>query len=102
MDEETKKEIEEIIGKMQCPNDFQCYRSGFLLVASGAFHAVWADHDDHKEKRWYQRIFDWDDDHHDDDHHDDDDDDHKKDRNGSKHSRKRYLPPVHNEAYKEE
>jgi hypothetical protein len=28
MDEETKKEIEEIIGKMQCPNDFQCYQSG--------------------------------------------------------------------------
>ena len=44
-------------------------------------------------------IFDWDDD----DHHDnDDDDDHKKDRNGSKHSRKRYLRPVDNPTYKEE
>jgi len=27
MDEETKKEIEEIIGNMQCPNDFKCYQS---------------------------------------------------------------------------
>ena len=28
MDEKTKKEIEEIIGKMQCPRDFRCYQSG--------------------------------------------------------------------------
>lgn len=44
----------------------------FFLLANGALSAALADHDDHKEKRWYQRIFDWDDD----DHHDDDDDDH--------------------------
>ena len=31
-----------------------------------------------------------------------DDDDHKKDRNGSKHSKKRYLRPVDNPTYKEE
>ncbi|MBW2194972.1 MAG: hypothetical protein JRF37_05180 [Deltaproteobacteria bacterium] len=28
MNEKTKKEIEEIIRKMQCPKDFQCYQSG--------------------------------------------------------------------------
>lgn len=29
MDEESKKEIEQIIGEMKCPEDFKCYRSGF-------------------------------------------------------------------------
>jgi hypothetical protein len=47
--------------------------SGFFLVAlllltNATFDFAWADHDEHKEKRWYQKIFDWDDD-------DDDDDD---------------------------
>ncbi len=32
MDEETKKEIEEIIGQMKCSKDFQCYRFGFEKV----------------------------------------------------------------------
>jgi len=68
----------------------------FLLVTNGAFHAVWADHDKHKEKRWYQKIFDWDDDD------DDDDDHHTNDRKDSKHSKKHYLTPVDNLTYKEE
>lgn len=29
MDENHKKEIEKIIGQMQCPKGFQCYKSGF-------------------------------------------------------------------------
>ncbi len=29
VDEETKTKIEEIIGGMRCPKDFQCYKSGF-------------------------------------------------------------------------
>ena len=28
-DEEFEKEVEEIIGRLQCPKDFKCYRSGF-------------------------------------------------------------------------
>jgi hypothetical protein len=68
--------------------------AAFFLLANGALSVALADHDDHKEKRWHQRIFDWDD--------DDDDDDHKKDRNDSKHHRKRYLTPVDNPTYREE
>ena len=29
MDENTKKELEEIMGEMECPKDFKCYESGF-------------------------------------------------------------------------
>ncbi len=76
-----------------------CSFAAFFLLANGALSAALADHNDHKDKRWYQRIFDWDDDDH---HDDDDDDDHKKDRKGSKHSKKRYLTPVDNPTYKEE
>ncbi|MFW9917682.1 MAG: hypothetical protein ACFFGZ_18925 [Candidatus Thorarchaeota archaeon] len=32
MDEKTKKELEEIIGKMQCPKDFKCYKSGLKVL----------------------------------------------------------------------
>ena len=39
-----------------------------LVMINGAFYTVLADHDGNKEKRWYQKIFDWDDD----DDHDDD------------------------------
>jgi hypothetical protein len=28
-EEETKKEIEQIIGHLKCGKDFQCYKSGF-------------------------------------------------------------------------
>jgi hypothetical protein len=59
-------------------------------VANGGYGNAWADHDDHKEKRWHQRLSDR-----------DDDDDHKQDRNGSRHSSKRYLNPVNNATYKE-
>ena len=67
-----------------------------LLMANGVFYTALADHDEHKEKRWYHKIFDWDDDD------DNDDDDHHVDnRRGSKHSSKR-LNPVSNPTYKEE
>jgi hypothetical protein len=74
--------------------------SGFFLVAlllltNATFDFAWADHDEHKEKRWYQKIFDWDDD-------DDDDDDNDDDRKYSKHYSKRYLNPVNNPTYQEE
>jgi len=29
MTKEYKRDIEEIIGKIQCPKDFRCYKSGF-------------------------------------------------------------------------
>ena len=30
--EQADKEIEEIIGKLKCPKDFICYRSGFNIL----------------------------------------------------------------------
>ncbi len=68
-----------------------------FLLTNGAFYAALADHDEHEEKRWYQKIFDWDDD---DD--DNDDDHHRDDHKYSKHHSKRYLNPVDNPTYKEE
>lgn len=72
-----------------------------FLLTSGAFYTALADHDGHKQKRWYQKIFDW-----------DDYDDHergekrkryqKRHRNDSKHYGKRYLKPVNNPTYIEE
>ena len=70
--------------------------AAFFLVTNGTLYAVYADHDRHKEKQWYQNIFDWDDDD-DDNHHD-----HKKHRNNSKQHKKRYLTRVNNPTYKEE
>ena len=29
MEENYKKEIEEILGEMRCPKDFRCYKSGY-------------------------------------------------------------------------
>jgi hypothetical protein len=29
MEQDHKKQIEEIIGKIECPKDFKCYKSGF-------------------------------------------------------------------------
>ena len=72
-----------------------------LVMINGAFYTVLADHDGYKEKRWYQKIFDW-----------DDDDDHdregkrrrhqKRHRGNSKDYKKRYLTPVNNPTYIEE
>jgi hypothetical protein len=69
-----------------------------LLLANGAFNFAWADHDEHKETKWYQKIFDWDDN----DHNDDDDDDNDDDRNNSKRHSERYLNPVNNPTYQEQ
>ena len=67
-----------------------------FLMVNGVFFAALADYDEHKEKRWDQELFDWDDDD------DNDDDDHHVDnRRGSKHSSKRCLNPVSNPTYKE-
>lgn len=32
MDDDIRKEIEAIIGGMECPKDFQCYRSGLKVL----------------------------------------------------------------------
>ena len=32
MDEDTKREIEEIMGNMECPKGFLCYRTGFATL----------------------------------------------------------------------
>ena len=79
----------------------------FVLVINGAFCIAWADHEEHKEWRWYEKIFDWDD-----DDNDGNDEDHnkgkkrrryqKRDRNDFKHYGKRYLTPVNNPTYIEE
>jgi len=29
IEQDIKKEVEEIIGRLQCPKDFECYKSGF-------------------------------------------------------------------------
>ena len=78
-----------------------------FLLTIGAFYAVWADQEEHKEWTWYEKIFDWDDD--DDDDHDNDHNRGKKrrryqkrDRNDSKHNGKHYLTPVNNPTYIEE
>jgi len=73
-----------------------------LLMTNGTFHAVLADHGEQKNRRWYQKIFDW----------DDDDDDHdrggkrrryqKRFRNESEHDEKEYLTPVNNQTYIDE
>jgi len=68
-----------------------------FLMVNGVFYAALADHDEHKEKKWYQKIFDWD------DNDDNDDDDHHTDNpKNSKHSREPYLNPVSNPTYKEQ
>jgi hypothetical protein len=33
-DASNKKEIEEIIGQMRCPKDFECYKSGLEILWS--------------------------------------------------------------------
>jgi hypothetical protein len=76
-----------------------------LVMINGGFYTALADHDEHKEKRWYQKMFARDDD-------DDHDDDHDRDgkrrrhqkryRNNSKNYKKRHLTPVNNPTYIEE
>jgi len=71
----------------------------FALITVPSFLA-YAD-DDHREKRWYHKILDWDDD-------DDDDDDKGKHRKGKRERhrdgdhRNRFIKPVNNSVYKEE
>lgn len=74
---------------------------GTFLLSGGVFCAALADHDEHKEKKWYQKIFDWDDD---DDHHDRGKDRQyrKRYQSDSKHYGKRYLNSVNNPTYIEE
>ena len=73
-----------------------------LLMTNGAFYDVLAGHGEYKNKRWYKKIFDW----------DDDDDDHerggkrrryqKRLRNDSEHDEREYLSPVNNQTYIDE
>ena len=72
-----------------------------LFVTNGLFYAARADHDEHKEKRGYQKRFD----------RDSDDDDHergerrrhrKRSRKHTEHYAKKYLTPVNNQTYSDE
>ena len=79
---------------------FTTFFMALLLVLNVGFSSALADHDESKEKSWYQKIFDW------------DDDDHdrgenrrryrKRHRNASEHYRNRYLTPVKNPTYSEQ
>ncbi len=69
-----------------------------LIIFSGALYLAAAD-DNHKEKRWYQKIFD----------HDDDDNDdkgkhreRKRERHGDNDHYESYLKPVNNPTYNEQ
>lgn len=37
MERDFKKEIEEILGQMQCPKDFECYKSGFEALCKARY-----------------------------------------------------------------
>jgi hypothetical protein len=69
----------------------------FAFVSVPSFLA-YAD-DDHREKRWYHKILDWD------DHDDDNKGKHRKrkrDRHRNGDHRNKYIKPVNNSVYKEE
>lgn len=72
----------------------------FCALITVPFFLAYAD-DDHREKRWYHKILDWDDD-------DDDDDDKGKHRKRKRERRRdgdhsnRFIKPVNNSVYKEE
>lgn len=73
-----------------------------LLMANGVFYIALADDDEYKERKWYQKIFDWDE--------NDDDNERgrkkrryqKRYRNDAKNYGSHYLTPVNNPTYKEE
>ena len=75
------------------------FLAAFFLIFSGTLHFSVADDDDHREKRWYHKILDWDDD-------DDHDDNRHRKRNRKRHRdgdrRGRFIKPVNNPTYKEE
>jgi hypothetical protein len=84
--------------KMNKQTKFTIFLAFILIIFSGALYLAAAD-DDHKEKKWYQKIFD----------HDDDDNDaegkhreRKRKRHRDDHHNKRYLKQVNNLNYKEE
>ena len=77
---------------------FTTFFVALLLVLNGGLYSAFADHDENKEERWYQKIFDRD---------DDDDENHKRrKRNRERHRDNKhdgsYLKPVNNMTYKEE
>ena len=77
---------------------FTTFFVALLLVLNGGLCSAFADHDENKEERWYQKIFDRD---------DDDDENHKRrKRNRERHRDNKhdgsYLKPVNNMTYKEE
>lgn len=77
---------------------FTTFFVALLLVLNGGLSSAFADHDENKEERWYQKIFDRD---------DDDDENHKRrKRNRERHRDNKhdgsYLKPVNNPTYKEE
>ncbi len=65
----------------------------FLLTNVPAPYDALADLDEHEQKGWHQKIFDWDE--------DDDNDNHHSERKDSKHHSEHYLKALDNAAYKE-
>jgi len=78
---------------------------GLFLLTFGIIYVAWADHEEHKKLRWYEKIFTWEDDNgHDNDHNRKRERkrDEKKGRNNSRHYGERYLTPVNNPIYIQE
>jgi len=73
------------------------FLAALFFIFAGSIHFSIADDDDHREKRWYHKILDWND--------DDDDGKHRK-RNRERHRdgnhRNSFIKPVNNATYKEE
>ena len=74
------------------------FLAAFFFIFCGILNFSIADDDEHKEKRWYHKILDWD---------DDDDKNHKHRKRKRKRHRDNehygsYLKPVNNPIYKEE
>jgi hypothetical protein len=84
---------------------FTPFLVALLLLLNGGLNTALGDHNEKTEKRWYQKIFDWDDDDHDDDDHDRGEKRRryrKRYRNESEHYGNRYLKPVNNPTYSEQ
>ena len=84
---------------------FPPFLVALLLLLNGGLYTALGDHNEKEGKRWYQKIFDWDEDEHDDDDHDRGDKKRryrKRYRKKSEHDGNRYLRPVNNSSYSEQ
>ena len=78
------------------------FLAAFFLIFGGALYFSNAGDDDHREKRWYHKILDWDDDDdHDDNKHRKRNRERKRERRRGGDSRSSFIKPVNNPTYKE-